>query len=112
MRVRNDNGDGYKRDVNYVPNLYRAGVRYHDEQWNAELTLRAGSGADKSEFVDSNYMTLDMAVNYKASKDWTVFAKGYNLTNRAYAELAGVYDGVYSYPAQSRRFIVGAEYSF
>ena len=41
-----------------------------------------------------------------------MYAKGYNLTNKAYAEHAGAKDGYYAYPAQSRRFIVGAEYSF
>ena len=53
-----------------------------------------------------------MATSYKATKDWTVFAKGYNLFNKAYAERASVNGGHYEYPAQSRRFIVGAEYSF
>ena len=122
VRVRNDNNDGagFVRDVNYAPNTYRLGVRYHDEKWNADLTMRAGSGADtqrlnadhKNAFIDSCYVTFDMAASYKATKDWTIFAKGYNLFNKAYAEHAGVTGGRYDYPAQSRRFIVGAEYSF
>ena len=82
--------------------------------------MRAGSGADtqrlnadhKNAFIDSCYVTFDMAASYKATKDWTIFAKGYNLFNKAYAEHAGVTGGRYDYPAQSRRFIVGAEYSF
>lgn len=122
VRVRNDNNDGagFVRDVNYAPNTYRLGVRYHDEKWNADLTMRAGSGADtqrlnadhKNAFIDSCYVTFDMAASYQATKDWTIFAKGYNLFNKAYAEHAGVTGGRYDYPAQSRRFIVGAEYSF
>ena len=117
VRVRNDNNDGrgFVRDTNYVPNIYRLGVRYHDEKWSADMSMRAGSGADKNSFIESSYVTLDMAVNYKATKDWTVFAKGYNLTNEAYTEMANTYgtaSGTYDYPAQSRRFIVGAEYSF
>lgn len=125
VRVRNDNndGNGFVRDLNYAPNTYRLGVRYHDEKWNANLTMRATSGADtksgynyygdwKHKFVDSSYITVDMAVSYKATKDWTVFAKGYNLFNKAYAEYAGATNYRYDYPAQSRRFIVGAEYSF
>ena len=115
VRVRNDrkDGKGFVRDGNYVPNVYRLGVRYHDEKWNADLTMRAGSGADTTKaYIDSCYVTLDMAASYKATKDWTFFAKGYNLTNRAYAENAGTKAGAYIYPAQSRRFIVGAEYSF
>lgn len=115
VRVRNNenNGLGFVRDLNYAPNTYRLGVRYHDEKWTADLMMRAASGADTTKaYIDSSYVTFDMAASYKATKDWTIFAKGYNLTNKAYAESAGTYLGAYSYPAQSRRFIVGAEYSF
>lgn len=113
VRVRNDNnGSGYVRYANYIPNMYRFGVRYHDDLWNADLFLRGGSGADKSSYVDSKYMTLDMSVAYKATKDLSFYAKGYNLFNKAYAESAGVNGGTYTYPAQGRRFIIGAEYTF
>lgn len=114
VRVRNDNNDGsgYVRDNNYIPNMYRFGVRYHDDLWNADLFLRGGSGADKSAYVDSKYMTLDMSVAYKATKDLSFYAKGYNLFNKAYAESAGINGGTYTYPAQGRRFIIGAEYTF
>ena len=126
VRVRNDknDGNGFERDASYAPNTYRLGVAYHDEKWNANLTLRAASGCDTRitgsdfcrrpthKFIDSSYITVDMAASYKATKDWTIFAKGYNLFNKAYAEHAGVTGGRYDYPAQSRRFIVGAEYSF
>lgn len=125
VRVRNDNnyGLGYVRDANYLPNTYRLGVRYHDEKWNADLTMRAASGGDttegldydlnkKQKYIDSSYVTFDLAASYKASNAWTIFAKGYNLLNKAYAECASATNGHYDYPAQSRRFIVGAEYSF
>ena len=113
VRVRNNNNNsGFVRDAEYVPNVYRLGVRYHDLKWNADLTLRAGSGADHASFVDSSYLTMDMAVTYKADANWSIFAKGYNLTNEAYTESAGVYNGSYNYPAEARRFMVGAEYSF
>ena len=113
VRVRNNNNNsGFVRDVNYVPNVYRLGVRYHDLKWNADLTMRAGSGADHASFVDSSYLTMDMAVTYKADANWSIFAKGYNLTNEAYADCGGVDKGSYNYPAQARRFMVGAEYSF
>lgn len=124
VRVRNDNNDGsgYVRDNNYIPNMYRFGVCYHDDLWNADLFLRGGSGADTSgylyygsynqKYVDSNYVTLDMSVSYKASKDLSFYAKGYNLLNKAYAESAGAVNYAYSYPAQGRRFIIGAEYTF
>lgn len=113
IRVKNnDHGNGYVRDANYIPNMYRFGVRYHDDMWNADLFLRGGSGADKSAYVDSKYMTMDMSVVYKATKDLSFYAKGYNLLNKAYAESAGINAGTYLYPAQGRRFIIGAEYTF
>lgn len=113
IRVKNnEHGSGYVRDANYIPNMYRFGVRYHDDLWNADLFLRGGSGADKCAYVDSKYMTLDMSVAYKATKDLSFYAKGYNLFNKAYAESAGVNGGTYTYPAQGRRFIIGAEYTF
>lgn len=124
IRVKNnEHGSGYVRDANYIPNMYRFGVRYHDDLWNADLFLRGGSGADTSgandwygnytqKYVDSNYVTLDMSVSYKASKDLSFYAKGYNLLNKAYAESAGAVNYAYSYPAQGRRFIIGAEYTF
>ena len=125
VRVRNDNnyGLGYVRDANYLPNTYCFGIRYHDEKWNADLLMRAASGGDttegldyygnrKQKYIDSSYITFDLAASYKASNAWTIFAKGYNLLNKAYAECASATNGHYDYPAQSRRFIVGAEYSF
>lgn len=113
IRVKNnEHGSGYVRDANYIPNMYRFGVRYHDDLWNADLFLRGGSGANKSAYVDSKYMTLDMSVAYKATKDLSFYAKGYNIFNKAYAESAGVNGGTYTYPAQGRRFIIGAEYTF
>lgn len=122
VRVKNDtaDGNGYVRDINYVPNIYRLGVRYHNDLWNADLFMRAGNGADTNRFnsswrnayVDSSYFTLDASVSYKATKDLSFYAKGYNLLNKAYADYAGVSGGSYIYPAQGRRFIVGAEYTF
>lgn len=114
VRVRNDknDGNGFVRDTNYAPNVYRAGVSYHDEKWNTNLMMRAASGGDKKSFIDSSYITLDMVAAYKATNAWTIFAKGYNLFNKAYTERAGIIGNIYDYPAQSRRFIVGAEYSF
>ncbi|MEE0356100.1 MAG: TonB-dependent receptor [Phascolarctobacterium succinatutens] len=123
VRVRNDYGMGYLRDTNFIPNMYRFGVRYHDDLWNADLFLRGGSGADTGVFknsygydaqnyLDSSFITLDASVSYKATKDLSFYAKGYNLFNKAYAESAGVSSATYTYPAQGRRFIIGAEYTF
>lgn len=124
IRVKNNvNGAGFNRDPHYHPNIYRLGINYHDGKWDANAWLRYGSGCDtstskdsygdsKGDYTDSNYITVDVAVTYKATKDLSFYAKGYNLFNEAYAELAGTTNGSYDYPAQSRRFIVGAEYKF
>ena len=113
VRVRNSQaGSAYVRDADTIPNMYRAGVRYHNDLWNADVFLRAGSGASKASYVDSSYVTIDAAVSYKATNALSFYAKGYNLFNKAYAESAGVSGASYNYPAQSRRFIIGAEYSF
>lgn len=120
VRIKNnDNGAGFVRDYNAIPNTYRLGLRYHDVKWNADLFLRAGSGADtvaeswgSKYYADSSFLTVDMAVNYKATEDLTVFAKGYNLLNEAYTEHGGMTGNTYKYPAQSRRFIAGVEYKF
>lgn len=124
-RVKNNNNDGkgFVRDLNAIPNTYRLGLRYHDVKWNADLFLRAGSGADTRmtgayqgnkyyAYKDSSFVTVDMAVSYKANDAVTIFAKGYNLFNEAYAEHGGATNGSYNYPAQARRFIAGVEYSF
>lgn len=124
-RVKNNNNDGkgFVRDLNAIPNTYRLGLRYHDVKWNADLFLRAGSGADTRmtgayqgnkyyAYKDSSFVTVDMAVSYKANDAVTIFAKGYNLFNEAYAEHGGATNGSYNYPAQVRRFIAGVEYSF
>lgn len=105
-------GGKFVKDTNAIPNMYRFGIKYTDIKWNADLFMRAGSGASPDKYVDSNYITVDCAITYKATNDLSFYAKGYNLLNEAYAEFGGRDGGSYNYPAQSRRFIVGAEYKF
>ena len=118
IRVKNNEGMGFIRDWNYMPNTYRLGINYHDGKWISNVWLRAGSGCDtvhagyNSGYVENSFVTVDMSITYKATKDLSFYAKGYNLFNEAYAEQAGVSSGSYMYPAQSRRFSVGAEYKF
>lgn len=114
VRVRNDynSGAGYVRDGSYVPNLYRFGVRFHNNKWNVNAFLRGGSGADPSSYVDSSYITMDMSANFKATDNLSFYAKGYNLFNKAYAESSGITGGSYTYPAEGFHFLIGAEFSF
>ncbi|MBQ8690245.1 MAG: TonB-dependent receptor [Phascolarctobacterium sp.] len=117
LKMKNDraDGNGLVRDYNAVPNIYRLGIKYKDGKWNSNVWLRAGSGAETNsgtKYVDSKYLTVDMSITYQATKDLSFYAKGYNLFNEAYADYAGASNGSYNTPAQSRRFIVGAEYKF
>ncbi|MBQ8417812.1 MAG: TonB-dependent receptor [Phascolarctobacterium sp.] len=129
LHVKNNyDNNGFLRDYHYMPNTYRVGIHYTDGKWDSNIWLRAGSGGSTSKnarygyagyvdynsvsYCDSSYWTIDMAITYKATKDLSFYAKGYNLFNEAYAEQAGTTNGSYDYPAQSRRFIVGAEYKF
>ncbi len=124
IKVENDDlGFGYVKDNNYIPNLYRLGVKYHEGKWNVDAYLRYGTGANTTDgypyngnwygkYTDSRYVTVDLAITYKATKDLSFYAKGYNLFNEAYADYGGTTNYRYNCPAQSRRFIVGAEYKF
>ena len=116
----NKDGAGFVRDANYMPNMYRLGLRYNYDKWNADMFLRYANGGctginpnnGNVPYLENSYLTLDVAVTYQAMHNLKVFAKGYNLFNESYAEYAGIYNGSYDYPAQSRRFLIGAEYSF
>lgn len=126
LRVEDYKNGGYVRDRNYYPNVYRLGVNYKDGKWNTNVWLRSGSGCDTSvtdgaftmsgypeaRYLDNNFVTVDMAVTYKASDDFSIFVKAYNLTNEAYTDYVNAINGSYNNPAQSRRFIIGAEYTF
>ena len=126
LRVEDYDNGSYVRDRNYSPNAYRLGVNYKDGKWDTNVWLRAVSGCDtivtpgsstmsnlpESRYLDDSYITVDMAITYKASDNLSIYAKGYNLFNEAYTDYVGTTNGSYNSPAQSRRFIIGAEYKF
>ena len=121
LRVEDYTDGRYVRDNNYYPNVYRVGVNYKDGKWDTNVWLRSGSGCDTNSplnymgdkrYLDNNFMTVDMVVTYKASDDLSIYAKAYNLFNEAYTDYVGATNGTYNCPAQSRRFIIGAEYTF
>ncbi|MBQ7759616.1 MAG: TonB-dependent receptor [Acidaminococcaceae bacterium] len=114
----------FDRDRNYYPNVYRFGVNYKDGKWNSNIWLRYSSGCDttvtknwdrgwpEAKYLDDKFMTVDMAVTYKASDDFSMYFKAYNLLNEAYTDYVKATNGTYNSPAQSRHFIIGAEYKF
>ena len=115
--------NGFERDRNYYPNVYRIGVNYKDGKWDSNVWLRSGSGCETalgtgmygqvtSKYLDDSFLTVDMTVTYKASDDFSIYAKAYNLFNEAYTDYVYSTNGSYDNPAQSRRFIIGAEYKF
>ena len=113
VKVRKDeSGDGYVRDLNYAPNYYQFGARYHDDAWNVNLVGRAANGLSGQRYGENRYLTLDLNARYTFDKHWTGFATIYNLNNAAYAEMGGALNGQDRYPMPGRRVIVGAEYKF
>ena len=124
LQVEDYKYGGYVRDKNYSPNVYRIGVNYKDGKWDSNVWLRYTNGCDMGDawyfmsslpqvrYLDNSYLTVDMAVKYKASDNLSIYAKAYNLFNEAYTDYVGSINGSYTSPAQSRRFIIGAEYKF
>jgi len=117
LHVEKDTGSGFSTDNTIKPNIYRAGVRYKNAKWVADLTLRAGTGQDTTRYTSSSYATLDLGAQYKLNKNVKVFAQLNNLNNAAYEDIANSYNTWtssvnYYYPMPSRNFIVGMEYNF
>lgn len=115
VQVKQDKGTGYTKDTLAKPNIYRAGMKYKNEQWIFTLNANAVSGQSENQFIDSSYLTLDLGAQYMLNKNAKLFINGYNLTNERYAEYGGRYDegtGEAKYPMAGRSFIIGAEYTF
>lgn len=115
VQVKQNTGAGYAKDTFAKPNIYRAGMKYKNEQWIFTLNANAVSGQAKEKFTDSSYLTLDLGAQYMLNKNAKLFINGYNLTNERYAEYGGRYDngtGEAQYPMAGRSFIIGAEYTF
>lgn len=118
----------------YLPKQqYTLGIDYTADKWNVGLDLKAfagrnGDGAmgmdmttyasrwvDKYDlFPTSKYMLVDLAVNYKATKDIKVYAKVNNLFDKFYAEQTNVAYGNPDdwSPMRGRTFIVGMNWNF
>lgn len=113
VQVKQDRGSGFAKDLKAQPNIYRIGASYKNELWRFNVDLNAVSGLSEKEFVENNYLTLDVGAQYKINDDAKLFVNCYNLTDERYAEYGGLYsDGGARYPMASRHFIAGVEYSF
>lgn len=124
VKENNADGNGFIRDVKSKPNIYRAGMKYKNNEWLFDATVTAATGLvknyidkygdDAGMFTDKSYITLDLGAQYQVNKDVKVFVKGYNLINTRYQEYGGCYSsgGAARYPMPSRSFIVGMEYNF
>ena len=111
-RVMNDEGNGFERDRNIMPNRFLLGLDYSKGKFESSLDCRIGSGGDLANYYGSHYFTMDLSMQYKPENNYKIYFKGYNLTNTSYAERAGIVGRSYVYPMGSRAFLVGAEYSF
>lgn len=102
-------GSGYRSDIgNSNPNAYRLGVLYHNNAWNVNVLLRGATGRSLDAFTSRQYWVTDVAASYQMNPDVKVYAKVYNLTNRAY-ETMYLFDTVGTQPMASRQFVFGVE---
>lgn len=108
----NNDGLGFVRDSNVMPNRYLLGIDYSKGKFDSSLDCRIGSGGDLERYYGSHYFTMDLSMQYSPEKNYKIYFKGYNLTNASYAERAGLVGRSYAYPMGGRAFLVGAEYSF
>lgn len=106
-------------NVVYPKNQINLGVDYTSGKWTAGTDIRAMMGAGGTGFNPSNvpqghfYMLMDLAVNYKATKDIKVYAKVNNLFDKYYCDQfgsSGYPRTIYARPG--RTFIVGMNWSF
>lgn len=100
------------------------GVDYSNKKFNAVLNTRfaleyaKGEKAYSGMFPDNNFYIVDVAANYKPSKNIKLFAKVNNLFDKYYSENTDATWCNYLngsdiwYPMPGRSFIVGMEYSF
>ncbi|TWH46120.1 TonB-dependent siderophore receptor [Sporomusa sp. KB1] len=113
-----DSGLGYQLDIaNSNPNFYRLGFLYHNDAWNVNVMGRGATGRSLEAFTSRQYWVLDVAASYQIKPNIKVYAKVYNLTNRAYEttyakDTAYLSDGSMAagaLPMSSRQFVFGVE---
>lgn len=109
MKNKNQGDADYQLAANNTqPNGYRLSVQYDREKWNAGLALRGATGRSLSAYTASSYWVLDLSANYQVQEDLRIYAKAYNLTNRAY-ELRGEAGTRGVFPMAARHIYFGVE---
>ena len=108
--------------VVYPAHQINLGVDYTKGKWNWGTDIRAMIGDSGVGFVKGSvpqghfYMLMDLAVNYKPTKDIKVYAKVNNLFDKDYADqfdCSGWTTGTRTiYARPGRTFIVGMNWSF
>lgn len=111
VQVKNkDQGDAdyYLNPANGQPNGYRLNLQYECDKWDAGLALRGASGRSLEAYTASSYWVLDLAAGYQINKNLRVYAKAYNLTNRAY-EVRSESGTQGAFPMAARHWYFGVE---
>ncbi len=110
------NPDGTNPDelINaYRPkNIYRMNVSYDKGPWSADLAYTIYSGNNIKYFTGSSFGVLDLAINYKLTKDTQVYFNVNNVLNKAYETKALAAYGPGALPESGRNFMLGVKYSF
>lgn len=113
-----DNNYTYQPDIaNTNPNFYRMGLLYRNNGLNVDVMGRGATGRSLEAFTSRQYWVLDIAASYQVKPDVKVYAKVYNLTNRAYETLyskdtAWLPNGTLgqgALPMSSRQIVFGVE---
>ena len=105
-----DDGKGYIDDPLNKPNVFKAGVKYKENNWLVNLTMKAATGQSEAMYTSNDYFTVDLGAQYNVSDNTKIFAQLNNLNNACYEESGDKRLG--RYPMASRNIVVGLEYSF
>lgn len=113
QEVKQDMADdnGYIDDPLNKPNVFKAGVKYKENNWLVKLTMKAATGQSETSYTSNDYFTMDLGAQYNVSGSTKIFAQLNNLNNASYEEY-GDTKRLGRYPMASRNIVVGMEYNF
>ncbi len=111
IKTTTSTAPGYIDDPkNSQPNGYHLGAQYHQDQWDAGLTLRAATNRSLERFTSKDYFTMDLNVSYQLKPDTRIYVNAYNLTNEEYELIGNIWYKPGSYPMAGRNFFIGVEH--